>query len=253
MIDEFDKKFELETLESFDPKAFEGNADIPQDICNFILTLALVFNDLKDFLYANYYIQKLKPECELKINRMSGHYTGIDGHLKRNIIGYIHELMNLINDNEKVIEHPFFKSIISKLAIGEQEAWASLVDSSFKKQNSTDIGKYLLHIRNQVVFHYEPKAIYKGYKQFFTTGNTSNKGTERAFMSRGTNMAATRYYFADAAINGCFSAYNKENSDTDIFSDSVMLIDKLNFTIMDILDKYLARRCCAIRGEHEEN
>jgi hypothetical protein len=38
------KLFELSDLESFDPKAFEGDSVVPQDVCNFVLTLALVFN-----------------------------------------------------------------------------------------------------------------------------------------------------------------------------------------------------------------
>jgi hypothetical protein len=70
-------------------------------------------------------------------------------------------------------------------------------------------------------------------------------------MSRGGNMAKTRYYFADAAVNGCVSIHNN-SSGVDIFSDSVKILDKINFTIMDIIDKYLARRSCVIRREPEE-
>jgi hypothetical protein len=42
----------LAQLESFDPEAFQGNAEVPQALCNFVLAIALIYNDCKDALYA---------------------------------------------------------------------------------------------------------------------------------------------------------------------------------------------------------
>jgi hypothetical protein len=243
------KIFELSELESFDSKAFEGDTEVPQDVCNFVLTLSLVFNDLKDLLYANEYIQTIKPHGDFKINREWGNYGGINNHFKRSIIGYVHELMNLVKANQKTIEHPFFQTIINKLDTTHQEAWLSLVDSSFEKPTSTQIGKYLLYIRNQVVFHYEPKPIFLGYKEFFSSGV---KASQRAYISRGPNMAKTRYYFADAAINGCFDRYKVNYEGEDIFLDSMLILDKLNFALMDIIEKFLIRRGYIFREVHED-
>ena len=47
--------YELAKLQSFDVAAFKGSDDVPQYVCDFVLTLALAFNDLRDL----YHVQKL--------------------------------------------------------------------------------------------------------------------------------------------------------------------------------------------------
>jgi hypothetical protein len=42
----------LESLETFDPAAFEGNEEVPQKLCNLVLALALIYNDCKNMTYA---------------------------------------------------------------------------------------------------------------------------------------------------------------------------------------------------------
>jgi len=249
MADDIAHKFELETLESFDPKVFEGDDAVPQEVCNFVLTLALIFNDLKNLLYANAYLQNVKPEGDFKINRGWGNYGGITNHFNRNMIGLVREIQILIQNNLKAIEHPFIQSIINKLDIPSQEAWKSLIESSQGKPSNNQIGKFLVCIRSQVIFHYEPKSIYGGYKQFFSSGV---KAAERAYISRGGNMAKTRYYFADAAVTGCFERYKKDYQNGDIFFDTMSILDKLNFALMDIINNFIIKRGFSFRSVHEE-
>jgi hypothetical protein len=38
----------LESLQTFDPAAFEGDETVPQKLCNLVLALALIYNDCKN-------------------------------------------------------------------------------------------------------------------------------------------------------------------------------------------------------------
>jgi hypothetical protein len=48
-----DENTQLAALQTFDPKAFVGDSGVPQDLCNFVLALALVYNDCKDGIFSN--------------------------------------------------------------------------------------------------------------------------------------------------------------------------------------------------------
>ncbi len=43
----------LAAPETFEPEAFRGNEKVPQAVCNFVLVLALIYNDCKDAIYAH--------------------------------------------------------------------------------------------------------------------------------------------------------------------------------------------------------
>ncbi len=41
---------QLQPLTTFDPLAFQGDQAVPQDLCNFVLSVSLLYNDLKNSL-----------------------------------------------------------------------------------------------------------------------------------------------------------------------------------------------------------
>ncbi len=104
-------------------------------------------------------------------------------HYVRLHCALIHELLNLIAANQPAINHQFFASVIRLLPSTVRLAWNSLVDASLLKATSTPLTASLLLIRNKVSFHYDPKELY-------------------SFVSRGSNMKGSRFYFADAAAEG---------------------------------------------------
>jgi len=71
---------ELAPLETFDPNAFVGNHEVPQNICNFLLTLALAYNDCKNGIYSNLLLADFKPTGAPKRSRFWGAYSGIKFH-----------------------------------------------------------------------------------------------------------------------------------------------------------------------------
>ena len=70
-----------------------------------------------------------------------------------------------------------------------------MVDTSFEKYSDNKLAKDLMIVRNKISFHYDPKAISKGYDFFYK----NIKKMVNAYISRGRNMSESRFYFADAA------------------------------------------------------
>jgi len=112
-------------------------------------------------------------------------------------------------------------------------------------QTKNPFSNFLKFIRNKVAFHYEAKEIYSGYKTYY---NSTTRGVSRAFLSRGTNMPKTRYYFADGAAQGCLVKRNAAQSLKDV-ADTLI---KLNFTLMEIIHHFIQKRGQVYRQEEEE-
>jgi hypothetical protein len=238
---------ELADLESFDPAAFKADGKVSQDVCNFVLTLGLIFNDLKDLIYAHVLLQTQTPEGKFKITRHWGDYSGIEGHIIRLMLGLFREILVLIDANDNVLSDPYFQSVIFSLKKEERSIWDSLIATAQGKKPTTPEGVLALKARNAVTFHYEPKAIYKGYSEFFSSGS---HGSEKAFISRGDGTADTRLFFADAAIAGYFR--------TQIGDGDVAILDKTLKQLLDslilfkIVHNFIQKRSFAYRSEAEE-
>jgi hypothetical protein len=52
---------QLAPLETFDPAVFEPSGDVSQEMCDFVLALALIYNDCKDLVYANLALVDARP------------------------------------------------------------------------------------------------------------------------------------------------------------------------------------------------
>jgi hypothetical protein len=224
-------------LQTFDPKAFVADNDVPQDVCNFVLTLALVYNDCKNGIFSNLLLTESKPPGKPELSRAWGVYSGIKVHYVRLHFALIHELLNLISDNEPIIRHPFFVSVITLLPSTARESWDALVAASLQKPTSSPLNKALLMVRNKVSFHYDPKELYRGYRWHFLR---SLESTEPAFVSRSTNMRGSRFYFADAAADGYLqSLAENTDSSTNRLAD---ITAELNRAIMQIVDRFIQKR-----------
>lgn len=238
---------DLAPLESFDPAAFKGDAEVSQDVCNFVLTLALIFNDIKDLVVTQVTLQSQKPPGSFKVSRQWGEYSGIDQHLWKLMVGLFHEIVRLIRDSEDVMAAPFFQSVLKSLRKRERDIWLSLVDAA-KSKTRPEENRFALLIRNKVVYHYEPKEIYRGYDTFFTSGVPSAK---RAFVSRGNDMEHTRLFFADAAVTGYLIARGEGKID-ELMTKVIIQLTDLNFMLTGIVDIFIQKRGFAYREETED-
>lgn len=98
---------ELASLNTFDPMAFQGDKDVPQDLCSLVLSLALIYNDCKNAMYAANLLRDAKPEGQFQFNGLWATWSGIDWHLTRLLVSHVHELFELIRKYRDLLDHPF--------------------------------------------------------------------------------------------------------------------------------------------------
>lgn len=191
----------LTDLGTFDPRIFEGDNQASQDVCNFTLTLACIYNDYKDILLSFHYLEYMKPGFPFKETPIWGEYNGLKFHLIRLHLSLVYELLNLIEKNSNVINNPFFQSVTDQLDNLGHRTWQALVNAYSGKAN-TSLGKTFLMIRNKVSFHYDPKEFFKGYKNWFLQA----KEAKLPYISRGRKITEERFYFAEASAQSYYDA-----------------------------------------------
>ena len=237
---------ELAPLETFDPAAFRADNKVPQALCNFVLTLAVVYNDCKNLIYAYIITADSRPEGRFTKTRLWGAWSGVQYHIFRAIISLLHELFKLIRENESLLKNPFFLSVVRQIDPSARKAWETVVSVALGITPSDPLGKSLLQVRNKVSFHYDGKAIYKGYSHHF-----SEHLDERAFISRGHAMKETRYYFADAAALGYLKSI-AGTADIDVLLSNIAeLLNPVSRALMAIIESYIQRRGYPYRVESE--
>jgi hypothetical protein len=237
---------ELAMLQTFNPAAFIGDENVPQSLCNFVLTLALTFNDLRDLYYANVLVRDCKPEGAAQKNRHWGYYSGLSLHVTRLIMSVVHELLNLIEKQHDDVNHAFMRDVVKMLPTDHRGSWKEIVRIGLG-QSSTDgnkLGKLLLKIRNNVSFHYDPKAIHKGFKNHFMTEQMD----VRCYISRGDSIQSSRFYFADASVDGLLRELAREQA-----GNLALAFQKLLDTVCDplilIVGAFIQKRGFAFRSE----
>lgn len=239
---------DLAPLESFDPAAFQAAPGVPQELCGFVLALALIHNDCKDAIYARLVLADSCPELPFRKNRYCGAWSGVDFHLFRLFVGLLHELFDLIRDNQDVLHQPFLREVLKQLSPEIRRAWDALVAVASGGTPSDSLGRRLLLIRNKASFHYDPNAILTGYKHHFL-GSTPLD--ERAFISRGRNMRENRFYFADAAATGYLAAIAGSSESDVMRKDVAELLRTVNHALLYIVGAFIQRRGYAYRAEGE--
>lgn len=191
----------LTEVKTFDPKIFEANEQISQDVCDFVLALACIYNDNKDLLMGFHYLDCIQPPLPSSETSKWGEFNGLKFHLIRLHLSLVYELLYLIETRGSVLSNPPLKEIIDNLdSIGKQN-WNTLCEASSGRAD-TSRGKMFLMIRNKIGYHYDPKEIFKGYKKWFLDGKKSKK----PYISLGKTLNDERYYFAEASAQ---SYYNK--------------------------------------------
>ena len=230
---------QLAPLQTFSREAFVGDSNVPQGICNFVLALALIYNDCKDGIFSNLILGESKPSGGIQLSRPWGAYSGFMVHILRLHLALIQELLNLIEKSQQTIKHPFLNSVIQQLSKQDRDSWDALADAALQKQTSSPLNKFLLMIRNKVSSHYNAKELYRGYQYHFFRNDSSS---ESPFISRGTNMQSTRFYFADAAADGYLQSQAVKENPNELMNRVADLTRDLNRAIMQVVNHFIQKR-----------
>lgn len=229
---DFDDLASLDTLDrdilhSVDPKKTKLNT--------FILSLALIFNDLKGLLWVHGRLEEGKPK-DKKPTPYMGQWGGMNIQYWRLACGVLRELLIAIDKNVTVIQHEDFILCLKKQDKIVMRAWKNLVDvSAGHKKPGTSLGHFLLMIRNNLSFHYfQSEMLMMGYEKW---REKEVLGSEAAYMSRGRNMSESRFYFADAASETCF--LDELNKNKMNFSNVSEFVKQVNNALRFIVAAYM--------------
>ena len=237
----------LASLQYFDHKAFCEDSLVSKEVCGFVLSLALIYNDIKNAGLLNEAINNSRPSGSYIERQDWGEYTAMLNFIDRISMGILHELFDLIKNHQNVLENKFFKEVIKSINRDVKKLWQALVDTSLGNHSDNNLAKELMIIRNKISYHYDPKAISNGYKHIYE----NNENSMKAYISRGNNMPESRFYFADAAVDGCLqNIYGSE--DISHFLDSISDdLQRLNHSLWHIINNFINKRGCGFRDKND--
>ena len=226
-------------LETFDPAAFVADENVPQEVCNFVLALALAYNDIKDVTEAHHRLKEHDPPGPFRKQVDFGMQAGRKVHLIRYQVGLVNELCGLIRKNEKIIGQPLLQFLIRQMPPKSRAAWQSLVDTATGKLQTGPLAQAVARIRQKMIFHYDSEEIFNGYKRHFFDGTTAK---DQAYISRGNTMAESRFYFADAAAEGYLDIRSDQDQTTGLAESVIGAMRDANFAIMQLVNSFIQKR-----------
>lgn len=228
-----DFSLRLSPFKEIDKRIFEGDSNSSDKVCNFLLLLALVYNDLKFIQVSmNLITNSLEQSKERKT---SGELAGMQFFIYRLNVALLHEFQINIKNNQSIIQSDYFKSLLNGLTLNVQNHWNSFFEAATSTKIEKDSNPFHM-IRNNTLFHYGLKEIRSGYQKKFI--DPSNKPC----VSYGPAMKNTRFYYADAAIEGYFIRKAEGNDINTLFKQIVDLNKNLTFTLGNISEKFISQR-----------
>lgn len=149
--------------EPFDARVFLADDTCSQDVCDFVLSLALAFDDFRDVILGQQVILDAVPEGA-EPTKERGSAGGISAHLFRVLTALVHELLVLIDANRKVLHDPFFVRVVKKLHPEAARAWKTLTSTEKGAKSKDPLARLVYFARNKVAFHYDQKALASAYR-----------------------------------------------------------------------------------------
>ncbi len=229
----------LGALEWFDPGAFVGDGETPQSVCDFILALSLAYNDFHDVLFARYLLAGVGPKDTETPSVPAAMFGGLLITLIRFQTGVIHELLKLVEESEKVLEHAAFRKLVAQLPKPAKDAWLAIVAAASGAPAAEAMTRALLFYRNKVAFHYDPKEIRRGYQLRF---GPESKNNPQPLLSRGAYIRNRRFFFADAAAEAYLASHGAD-PDVDAFlRGKGPFIDAVNSALYELVTRFVNAR-----------
>jgi hypothetical protein len=231
----------LVQLESFDSSAFVGNAEWPQEVCNLVLSLALVYNDFRDVILGHALLKEVEPDDTVNPSQELGLYNGLRNNLIRIQSGMVNELLVLIRDHRQQVSAPPFQRLVRQLSRDGRMAWKGVVDVATARTSSNPLAKILVLVRNKVAFHYSPEELANGYRSAFVTNRTHGE----PLLSRGRNLMSTRFYFADASVQAYMLDRAQDQTAMAFLLGSGPLLSQMNLALYELVTRFIQARGAA--------
>jgi len=226
--------FDLAPLRSFDPAVLSSENKLDR----FVLTLALVFNDLKGIMWTLFQLDTGTPAAQNVVSPYSGQWVGMRLQFTRLALGMLNETLIAVQEalDDHVLEAAEWKECLESVPELSQSAWSDLLSLAAEKEAADPFRRFLIQARNNAAFHYgQAKVLMRGYQRFFFESDKT-AFNEFAFMSLGPKMEQTRFYFADAAVQQALALMNP-SSDTMKQVDNYLLA--MSASLRFIVESYI--------------
>ena len=199
----------LGKLESFSSGIFLSDNVDDQMVCDFVLVLALVFNDLQSVIWARDKLRNLTEGKKFIYSKTWGLIGGLHIISWRYVCGIFNELIEAIRSNKIVFDKSIWKRLLAKIPKEDQENWNEVLNLTQESGGKDSVFRILRQYRHNIAFHYygSGKHLRSGLKKYSI--DNPNVG---CLLSRGDNILSTRYYFADAAAQQYMALVADENT-----------------------------------------
>ena len=228
----------LVPFETFDRTAFVEDSEVSQRVCDFVLSLALAYNDFRDVITTRDLLIDISVDRQAPPSPLLALRNGIDNTIVRIQIGFMHELFKLINANSDAIAEPAFARVLRQMSKEGKKSWRALHDVATERPSNDPLANALLLIRNKVAFHYDSQQLGSGYRHAFFDASTFGE----PLLSRGSSMSETRFYFADAASHAYILSKAKETRSYEVLIATGDLVRSINQALYEIVTRYIQLR-----------
>jgi hypothetical protein len=218
------------------PKEIFVGQSMDEKVSEVLLSMAVFFNDLRDLELLNKIILQDEDKIPKKICKEFGQFNGIRLFIAKLYYAFIFEFIDLIKVNIGAISSDEFSKIISKLRKPVRNCWDEIL---FEINKPSKFIITLEKLRHNTAFHYyKPKLLMRGYKKFFLEWENT------PYLSQGTGIADTRFYFADAAIQGARNIILENNISKEDWEGAVSnFIKKIWLVLLSIMLSFITSKC----------
>lgn len=116
----------LSEPEAFDASLFQPDSRYSAPLCDFVLSLAVAYNDLRDLLLGWILMAEIATD-DNRPTRQAGQAGGLAAHLLKTTTGFIHELLVLVDASREARADPMFANIVRKIHRDSRKAWEAIV------------------------------------------------------------------------------------------------------------------------------
>lgn len=243
---------ELADLRSFNPDVFLSDNKEDQEVCNFVLSLAIIYNDLKNLIWVHHHLTKARPRAEEILTRYLGEFSGFHLYAHRLIISLFHELLVLIKNKQKSINHKLFQRCVEQIPKTARDSWQDLVSFANGKNSENFSGNVYKAIRDKVTFHYsDTDGMNLGFRLRFTD-KINPISDKTPIVSLGSSTQASRFYFADALIQSFVEHKIACSLSKDFKNEFDSLLKNTNTSLRFLVEHFIYVRKGAFHDENEK-
>jgi hypothetical protein len=134
-----------------------------------MLSLALVYNDVRDLWIGRTLLFETQPKEMLGPTPAVGQYFGRLTREVRLTAGVVHELFEIVRSNQKAMKHPVFQKAIKRTLENTRADWKVIVMAALEEEAFVEgsLGWSLHRIRNKVGYHYDAKILGDAFRSRF--------------------------------------------------------------------------------------